>query len=182
METFTKRGQVPSIPFERAGNKEPDHRHRWLLRARRKRPCCGAAKKRNEIAPPQVEHATTSQWADNGTLSLQQAGRPVLGADLNCSESRRWPAPQSASSQSRIAHGERLDGHVEEGCRTKPPLDVFYVRPARSIFSNALNFCCSAIAALVRSPCRYCPFRLPGGLPSPCNRQRPFFVAMPRAK
>src|SRR5262249_48030448 len=27
-----------------------------------------------------------------------------------------------------------------------------HVRPARSIFSNALNFCCSAIAALVRSP------------------------------
>jgi hypothetical protein len=26
------------------------------------------------------------------------------------------------------------------------------VRPARNIFSNALNFCCSAIAALVRSP------------------------------
>jgi hypothetical protein len=27
-----------------------------------------------------------------------------------------------------------------------------HVRPARSIFSNALNLCCSAIAALVRSP------------------------------
>jgi hypothetical protein len=27
-----------------------------------------------------------------------------------------------------------------------------YVKPARSIFSNALNFCLSAIAALVRSP------------------------------
>jgi hypothetical protein len=27
-----------------------------------------------------------------------------------------------------------------------------HARPARSIFSNALNFCCSAIAALVRSP------------------------------
>jgi hypothetical protein len=26
-----------------------------------------------------------------------------------------------------------------------------YVRPTRSIFSNPLNFCCSAIAALVRS-------------------------------
>src|SRR5262249_62028520 len=27
-----------------------------------------------------------------------------------------------------------------------------HVGPARSIFSNTLNFCCSAIAALVRSP------------------------------
>jgi len=33
----------------------------------------------------------------------------VLGSDLNCSESRVWAAgPSSASSQSRIAHGERL--------------------------------------------------------------------------
>jgi hypothetical protein len=50
-----------------------------------------------------------------------------------------------------------------------------HVRPARSIFSNAPNFCRSAIAALVRSPWRYCPFRLPVGPPlplaPPCNRQ-----------
>src|SRR5262249_60444105 len=49
------------------------------------------------------------------------------------------------------------------------------------MFSNALNFRCSAIAALVRSPWRYWPFRLPGGPPlplaPPCNRRRPFFVA-----
>jgi hypothetical protein len=38
-----------------------------LLRARRERPRCRAAEKRNEIAPPQVEHATIS----HGTLSLQ---------------------------------------------------------------------------------------------------------------
>jgi hypothetical protein len=56
------------------------------------------------------------------------------------------------------------NGHVEEGCRTThfSTLRV-QVRPVRSIFSNALNFCRSAIAALVRSPCRYCPFRLAGG-------------------
>jgi len=73
-----------------------------------------------------------------------------------------------ASSQTRIAHGERLYGHVEEGCTNHALLDLsVHVRPARSIFSNALNFCCSAIAVLVRSPCRYCPFRLPGGPPLP---------------
>jgi hypothetical protein len=56
-----------------------------------------------------------------------------------------------------------------------------HVSPARSILSNALNFRRSASAALVRSPSRYCPFRLPEGAPlpiaPPCNRQRPFFVA-----
>src|SRR5262249_33950625 len=56
-----------------------------------------------------------------------------------------------------------------------------HLQPGRDILSNALNFCRSAIAALVRSPCRYCPFRSPGGPPVPLappyNRQRPFFVA-----
>src|SRR2546430_15365383 len=37
----------------------------------------------------------------------------------------------------------------------------------------------TSIAAFVRSPCRNCPFRSPGGPPlplaPPCNRQRPFF-------
>src|SRR6516162_1477930 len=44
---------------------------------------------------------------------------------------------------------------------------VTYARSALRIFRNAPNFRCSAIAAFVRSPCRYCPFRLPGGPPLP---------------
>jgi hypothetical protein len=46
-----------------------------------------------------------------GTLNLLESSRQVLGADLSCSGSRR------ASNQTRIAHGERLDGHVEQGCK-----------------------------------------------------------------
>src|SRR6516165_4705590 len=43
-----------------------------LLRARRERPCGRrAADKGDELTPPQVDHATTSQWADHGILSLQ---------------------------------------------------------------------------------------------------------------
>src|SRR5262252_9142800 len=42
-----------------------------------------------------------------------------------------------------------------------------HVSRARSIFSNALNFRCSVIAALPRSPWRYCPFRSQGGPPLP---------------
>jgi hypothetical protein len=56
-----------------------------------------------------------------------------------------------------------------------------HVRPARSIFSNALNFCRSATAALLRSPWRYFPLRLPNGAPlpgaPPWKRHRPFIVA-----
>jgi hypothetical protein len=40
-----------------------------LMRARRDRPC-GAAEQLDELATPQVDHATTSQWADHGILSL----------------------------------------------------------------------------------------------------------------
>jgi hypothetical protein len=60
---------------------------------------------------------------------------------------RQWPALNVPLTRTRIAHGDRLDGHVEEGCTKR-----IHVRPARSNFSNALNFCRSAIAALVRSP------------------------------
>ena len=51
----------------------------------------------------------------------------------------------------KTAHHDSLDGGAAQATRG-------YVRPARSLFSNALNFCRSAIVALVRSPCRYCPF------------------------
>jgi len=73
-----------------------------------------------------------------------------FGVDLNCSESRR-----------------RAAWH---------PILRIHVRPALSILSNALNLRCSAIAALVRSPWRYCPLRSPGGLPlpfaPPCSHRR----------
>jgi hypothetical protein len=107
------------------------------------------------------------------TSSLPQGGPQVLGANLKCSESEALgglplnmpPTPT------------RIAAHACAGTRFL----CIYVRPARSIFSNALNFCRSAIAALVRSPWRYCPLRSPGGPPlplaPPCNRQRPFFVA-----
>jgi len=81
-----------------------------------------------------------------------------MPTNLNCSESR-LAGPQSASSHTRIAHGERLGGHGV-GCTTHFSALGVHVRPARSIFSNALNLCRSAIASFVRSPWRYCPTRL----------------------
>jgi hypothetical protein len=39
----------------RSGVEKPDHRHRWLLRARRERPRgCGAAQKANELTSPHI--------------------------------------------------------------------------------------------------------------------------------
>jgi hypothetical protein len=42
-----------------------------------------------------------------------------------------------------------LDGRALHGPGTSR---LYVVRPTRSIFNNALNFRCSAIAAFVRSP------------------------------
>jgi hypothetical protein len=95
-------------------------------RSRRKRPDGrGAAEQRDELAPSWVEHAASSPGATAiirppPAVLAQFAGPPacrwsvsiVFGAELNCSESRCWPAPQCASDQTRIAHHERFDGHV----------------------------------------------------------------------
>src|SRR5262249_27892339 len=82
----------------------------------------------------------------------------VLGVDLNCSESM-LAGPQSAFSHTRIAHGERLDGHVEEGCRTTR-LYVSHVTPRRGFFGKALNLCRSAFASFGPSRWGFCPTRL----------------------
>ena len=53
-------------------------------------------------------------------------------ANLKCSESRRWAAYPSMC-RTRIAHDHGVDGGTAQTRRD-------YVRPSRSIFSNALNF------------------------------------------
>ena len=45
---------------------------------------------------------------------LSEIGYTVAAEAANIDEA--LAGPQRASSQTRIAHGERLDGHVEEGC------------------------------------------------------------------
>src|ERR1700681_3716860 len=87
------------------------------------------------------------------------------------------PSPTSAhSSEGEAAGHGRLALHSSGERR-----DGFtHISQARRTFSSVLNFCRSAIAALVRSSRRYCPFRSPGGPPlplaPPCNRQR-FFLS-----
>src|SRR5215467_14517685 len=53
----------------RSGVKEPNHGHRRLLRARRKRQCCcrHAANKRDELAPPHSITSSASCWSLSGT-------------------------------------------------------------------------------------------------------------------
>jgi len=52
-------------------HQHPDAPHPFgLLRARRDRPRRRASDERDELAPPQGDHATTSQWTDHGILSL----------------------------------------------------------------------------------------------------------------
>src|SRR5262249_40617289 len=49
-------------------------------------------------------------------LSLPRRSRLVLGADQNVLNRAVYPAPSIASNQASIAHGKRLNAHVEEGC------------------------------------------------------------------
>jgi hypothetical protein len=95
-------------------------------------------------------------------------------------EKQRERALRARSSRRRCGTGKQRPTSTSTWCLGSLLGGKVHVRPARSIFSNALNFCRSAIAPFVRSPWRYCPFHLPGGAPlplaPPCNRQRPFFV------
>src|SRR6266436_3198976 len=61
-QSIVKRAQTVAKKVGPFGAEHPDHRHRRLLRARRERPRGRATEKRNELAPPQVEHLTSSQW------------------------------------------------------------------------------------------------------------------------
>jgi len=87
----------------------------------------------------------TGPYARFCSSNLGQRGRQVLRGGL--------PA-QCASNPGQ-----------DSGLTAAHSILCIHVRPARSIFSNALNFYRSAIAALVCSPWRYYLFCLPGGPP-----------------
>jgi hypothetical protein len=55
-EPFLESGDLRAERSARSGTKKSDHRHRRLLRVRRERPCCRAAKQRDDLAPfPRTE-------------------------------------------------------------------------------------------------------------------------------
>jgi hypothetical protein len=96
---------------------------------------------------------------------------------LSQTQASPWPRETPQGSQVGADHAARSSTGELKGAEDQDSLH----NPARSIFSNALNFRRSAIAPLVHSPCRYWPLRSPGGPPlpaaPPCNRHRPFLVA-----
>src|SRR6516225_4425013 len=123
---------------------------------------------------PRVENRTCRRLI---FPSLQCLGLscPLSGNDIpDC-------ITQKTESDDRGGTGKQRPISTSTWCLRSVRGGKVHVTPARSNFSNALNLCRSAIAALVRSPWRYCPLRLPGGAPlplaPPCNRQRPFFIA-----
>src|SRR5262249_31867746 len=59
-ETLVKSAQTIHVHVRRRGVEEPNHRHRWLLRARRERPGSRAPDKRDELA---ALHSITSLTA-----------------------------------------------------------------------------------------------------------------------
>jgi hypothetical protein len=109
-------------------------------------------------------------WVTHGRVTVIAA---VAGTEIvpGCDRRRRKPrsrAPGAKGSTSAVMaaalrYGKQRPPLGRAACWTTEvgnlnmvPWFVFggkvHVRPARSIFSNAPNFRCSAIAALVRSP------------------------------
>src|SRR5262249_9543305 len=96
------RGCPHSLPRAHQHTDPPDPLA--LLRARRERPRCRAAEKRDELATLYVEHRglpplciiAAADWPVRPVFhrfSLPQGGRQVLGAELKCSESMRGGLP-----------------------------------------------------------------------------------------
>src|SRR5215831_7604945 len=54
VEAVVERSRIAPRGLRRPNVDEADDRHRWLLRARRERPCCRAAHERDERAAPHV--------------------------------------------------------------------------------------------------------------------------------
>src|SRR5215471_5493613 len=80
--------------FGGPGIEEPDHRHRRLLRARRKRPCnwC-AAKQRDEFAPSNLDldcHVTLPRGSAHAMEELYHASIARSGKSRACSRRRLW--------------------------------------------------------------------------------------------
>src|SRR5262249_34834774 len=93
-QTLTKGAQTMLTQVRRCIAEKPDYRYRGLLRARRERPPSRrAAEQRDELASSHVEHRGVLPRGGRRSvyrmLNLPQRGHKVLGADLNCSESRR---------------------------------------------------------------------------------------------
>jgi hypothetical protein len=84
---------------------------------------------RHRGLPPLCVAPPTGPCVQSSTSSLPRGGPQVLGANLKCSESRRWAAYPSMC-WTRIAHDDGVDGGASQTTRD-------YARPARSIFSNA---------------------------------------------
>src|SRR5437016_4957510 len=72
VEALAERGHHGCVSLRRPTIEEPDHRHCWLLRARRERPDCRrtAAEKRDEFPPP---HGAYPKAKDHG-LSIAGSG------------------------------------------------------------------------------------------------------------
>jgi hypothetical protein len=71
LQASAKSGEILAVRFKRCEMKKSDHRHRRLLRARRKRPYRRAAEQRDELAPSRVKHGLpqiTARSACHGSI------------------------------------------------------------------------------------------------------------------
>src|SRR6476620_2495209 len=66
-------GQIACTISKRAAAEKSDHRHCWLLRARRERPRCRAAKSQDDLAPPHHSITSSARASSVGGISMPSA-------------------------------------------------------------------------------------------------------------
>jgi hypothetical protein len=82
--------------------KEPDHRHCRLLRARRERPRCRAAEKRNELTTPHARPPTPEGHRSDSNRDIGRDQRCPLWARsglMHCSKQHLYSITSSAREQ-----------------------------------------------------------------------------------
>ena len=113
---------------------EPDHRHRWLLRMRRKRPGCRRATEPcDELAPSHDQQfptrpvgGYTELWQLDRSGDLERAGRLIAYAQGLFEESGSIPDPDDrveldeAVARLRDQLGDRYEAVATEGRALSP--------------------------------------------------------------
>src|SRR4051812_7181240 len=95
-------GNESCVCFGRARVQQPDHRHRWLLRVRRERPCRRTAEQRDDLAPPHsiTSSAIASKFGGTSMSSALAVVRLITSSNLvgSCTGRSAGAAPFSILS------------------------------------------------------------------------------------
>jgi hypothetical protein len=97
----------------------------------------------------------------------QSVSGPLRSDATTASPTLAWSVISGPICSVGIRRTQRRSSDLTRLAQSSAANPGAFHNPARSIFSSSLNLRRSAMAPLVHSPWRYCPFRSPGGPPLP---------------